>query len=127
MRNNCLWKACRGSEVPAEVIWYFIIVLFPLITSRNNCVRYGDKRAEGARDTSSPADKHCPLTIHIKTNGEGERQQKKESVIILTARIILKAEPFQEQNPFIFTAAAKKKTKLVKHGKRTPAVLTGKP
>lgn len=104
VRNNCLWKARRGSEVPAEVIWYFIIVLFPLITSRNNCVRSGDKRAGGARDTSSPADKHCPLTIHIKTDGERE----KDSIIILTARIILKAEPFQEQNPLISTAVAKK-------------------
>lgn len=73
VRNKCLWKACRSSEVPAEVIWYFIIVLFPLITSRNNCVRYGDKRAGGAQDTSSPADKHCPLTIHIKTDRERNR------------------------------------------------------
>ncbi len=119
VRNNCLWKARRGSEVPTEVIWYFIIVLFPLITSRNNCVRFGDKRAGGARDTSSPADKYCPLTIHIKSDGERE----KESIIILTARIILKAEPFQVQNPFISTAAAKKQEK---HSERTPAVLTGK-
>lgn len=102
VRNKCLWKACRSSEVPAEVIWYFIIVLFPLITSRNNCVRYRDKRAGGERTQAL----QLTSTVHSRSISKPT-----ESVIILTARIILKAEPFQEQNPFISTAAAKKQGK----------------
>lgn len=119
VRNNCLWKARRGSEVPAEVIWYFIIVRFPLITSRNNCVRYRDKRAGGERTQAL----QLTSTVHSRsiskpTESETERHHTHSSHYP-QSRAISRTKGIH------FHRCGKKMA--VKHGEHTPAVLTGKP
>lgn len=72
-RNNCLWKACRGSEVPLK--WFGILSLCYFLSSRAETT-VSDTAIRGPRERETPA-LQLTSTVHSRSVSKpAERQSR---------------------------------------------------